>query len=81
MVRCVGATPDVDQGALVAIIAALVSALTGLIGLLVRAVIRGDLIAGSTYRDLRDQNRDLRKALGITGEVARKVASKSSASD
>jgi hypothetical protein len=68
------------ETALIPVVLALIGIIATGVGALIRAVTRGDLIPGSVYRDLRDQNRDLRRALGITGEAV-KVAAKSRAQD
>lgn len=50
------------------VIVSLVAILGSTVGLLVRAVVRGDLVAGVHFRELMKQNADLRNQLNRQSE-------------
>lgn len=59
------------ETALIGIIATLVGALATTITLLVRAVVRGDIVAGVHFRELMKINADLRREVARQSETAK----------
>ena len=62
------------ETALLGVIATLIGILGTTVTLLVRAVVRGDLVAGVHFRELMRINADLRRDLARTGETAKAAA-------